>query len=133
MKLVTSAKTKLYELTYLVAGDFTDSELTKVQETVQALVKKHKGSVKSEDAWGKKSLAYEIRQAGKNHREAHYVQLVVELESVHAPAFERDVYLVNEIIRHLFVEAEAGETTEETAVTTEPEKIVKKPVKEEEK
>jgi len=127
MKLVTATKTKLYELTYLVAGDLTDSELTKVQETVQALVKKHKGTVKSEEVWGKKPLAYLIRKAGKNHGEAHYVQLVIELEAKVAPAFERDIYLNNELIRHLFVEAEAmAETTPESKVEEKPEEKAEK-------
>ena len=112
MKLKTTAKIKLYELTYLVSCSFTDSELTKVQEAVQALVKKHKGVIKSEDAWGKKSLAYGIRQAGKTHTEAHFIHLIVELDSAKAPAFERDVYLNNDVIRHLLVEAEAIEKIE---------------------
>ncbi|MFH2118643.1 MAG: 30S ribosomal protein S6 [Candidatus Paceibacterota bacterium] len=112
MKLKTAAKIKLYELTYLVPGSFTDSELTKVQEAVQALVKKHKGTVKAEDAWGKKSLAYDIRQAGKSYSEAHYVHLIVELDATIAQDFERGVYLNNDIIRHLLVEAEAVEKIE---------------------
>jgi small subunit ribosomal protein S6 len=121
MKLVTAAKTKLYELTYLVAGDLTDSELTKVQEAVQALVKKHKGTIKSEEVWGKRPLAYLIRKASKNHKEAHYVQLVIELETIVAPAFERDIYLNNDLIRHLLVTAEEASEEAEKAVESKGE------------
>ena len=37
MKLVSEIKTNVYELTYLVSGGFTDSELKKVQEEIQEL------------------------------------------------------------------------------------------------
>ena len=105
MKLVTTAKTKAYELTYLVPGNMTDSELKTVQETVQGLVKKHKGSLTSETSWGKKPLAYDIRKAGKPHSEAHYIHLIAEFPTEQAPLFERDINLDNDLIRHLFVEA----------------------------
>jgi len=113
MKLKAAAKTKLYELTYLVAGTLTDSEAKKVQETVQGLVKKHKGTIKSEDSWGKKPLAYAIRKGGTDHREASYLHLVVEFDASHVGDFEKDVYLTEEVIRHLLVEAETTEAAEE--------------------
>ena len=105
MKLVTTAKTNAYELTYLVPGSMTDSELKTVQETVQGLVKKHKGSLTSEESWGKKPLSYAIRKAGKTHTEASYIHLVLEFPTDQASLFERDVHLDNDLIRHLFVEA----------------------------
>lgn len=119
MKLVTTAKTNAYELTYLVPGSFTDSELKNVQEAVQGLVKKHKGTLASEEVWGKKPLAYLMRKAGKNHTEAHYLHLALEFPTEHAQAFEREVYLDTHIMRHLFVvadtkKAEAPEKKEET-------------------
>jgi small subunit ribosomal protein S6 len=114
MKLVTETKTKAYELTYLVPGSMTDSELTAVQETVQGLVKKHSGKILSEENWGRKPLSYRIRKAGKNHSEATYLHLTVELAAQQAPLFEKDIYLDNDLIRHLFVEAEP---MEEAAVT----------------
>jgi len=124
MKLKATAKTKLYELTYLVPGDLTDSELTKVQETVQALVKKHKGAIKSEDVWGKKTLAYDIRRASKSYKEAHYIYLVIEMNPAIAPIFEKDIYLENAIIRHLLVEAESveAETVEKIVKVAETKK-----------
>jgi hypothetical protein len=42
MKLKTEAKTNVYELTYLVSTGFTEGELKKVQDEVQALVKNSK-------------------------------------------------------------------------------------------
>jgi ribosomal protein S6 len=103
MKLVTAAKTNTYELTFLAAGSLTDSEWTKVQDTVRGLVKKHTGTIVSEAIWGKKSLAYAIRKNGKTQTEAYYSHLVLEFSTSEAQAFEHDVYLDTEILRHLFV------------------------------
>lgn len=113
MKLVTATKTKLYELTYLVAGSLTDSELKKAQEAVQALVKKHKGTIKSEEVWGKKFLAYVIRQGSTKHKEASYIHLVMEFAASKVSTFEKDVYLEDQVIRHLLVAAEADQPAEE--------------------
>jgi ribosomal protein S6 len=119
MELKSATKTKQYELTYLVPGSMTDSELTKVQEEIQGLVAKHKGKIISEDAWGKKSLAYAIGQNGKDQQAAHYMHLVLEFDTIHTQAFEKDVYLVDEVIRHLLVEAAAIEQTTEEQTAEE--------------
>lgn len=108
MKLMTTAKTNAYELTYLVSGGFTDSEVKNVQETVRGLVKKHKGTLVSETAWGKKPLAYSMRKGGKNHTEAYYLHLILEFPTEETQAFEREVYLDANILRHLFVVADKG-------------------------
>ncbi len=126
MKLKTATKTKLYELTYLVPGSLTDSEVKKVQETVQGLVKKHQGAVKSEESWGKKPLAYVIRHNSTNHQEAYYLHLVVEFDAGEAPAFEKEVYLEDGIIRHLFVTAEEGEEPTEAAKLEEKDEAAEK-------
>lgn len=113
MKLVTEIKTNVYELTYLVSGGFTDSELKKVQEEIVTLVKKHKGEVLSEEVWGKKPLAYTIRKVGKTYDDASYVHLRISLIAQKAPEFEKDIYLNNEVIRHLLiVEKKKAETKE---------------------
>lgn len=113
MKLVTETKTKNYELTYLIPGGYTESELKKVQEEVQALVKKHKGTIVSEDAWGKKLMAYDIRKGGKIHTEASYFHLVIELQAEKTPLFEKELYLNETIIRHLLVVAKEDKVSEE--------------------
>lgn len=125
MKLMTAAKTNTYELTYLAAGSLTDSEWTKVQDTVRDLVKKHTGTIVSEDVWGKKALAYGIRRAGKTHTDAYYSHLVVEFSTQAAPEFEREVYLDTQILRHLFVVADA-KTDAKTAEKPAEKAAVKK-------
>lgn len=114
MKLETATKTNTYELTYLAAGSLTDSELKEIQSAVEGLVKKHHGKILTEEVWGKKPLAYTIQKGSTRHTEANFVQLSLEFPSEEAPAFERDVYLNNDLIRHLFVTA--GQKTKEEVV-----------------
>ncbi|NCN45199.1 MAG: 30S ribosomal protein S6 [Candidatus Pacebacteria bacterium CG10_big_fil_rev_8_21_14_0_10_36_11] len=119
MKLVSETKTNAYELTYLVSAGFTDSELKKVQEEVLALVKKFKGEVISETVWGKKPLAYTLKTAGKSHDEAYFIHLKLSISTEKAPEVERGVYLINSIIRHLFVVADETKVEDKETSTEE--------------
>lgn len=99
----TATGKRTYELTYLVPATLTDAEVSKIKDSVAALVKKHKGEVTSTEEWGKRKLAYRIKQSGAVHTEAHYVHLVLAFPTAAIGAFEKDVYLTSTILRHLLV------------------------------
>lgn len=103
MKLITDKAVKKYEFTYLLPEFYTSAEVAKAVSEIEDLVKKHKGKIISTEDWGKKTLAYKIKKSGKNHAEALYTHMVLEFEPVRAPKFEKDVYLNERVIRHLFV------------------------------
>jgi len=106
MKIIEDPQTRLYELTYLVPAVFTESEISKMREDVLALVKKFKGDVVSTQDWGKKTLAYSIRHNSKDVTEAIYTHLELSFLSKNAPLFEKEVYLLPNLIRHLMVKAD---------------------------
>lgn len=106
MKIIKDPSIRSYELTYLVPTTFSESELAQTREKVTKLVTRHKGKVLETQDMGKKPLAYVIRTGGKAYREAYYTFLKLQFESTVAPAFERDVYLVDNIIRQLMILAE---------------------------
>ncbi len=110
IEVIQPAKVRQYELTYLVPGSFSKSEVSKVNEAVQKLLKKHSIKVLSEEDWGKKELAYPIKYKSKKHYEAFYTHLVLETEASNINKFESGLRLVQEIFRHLIVLA-----TEETS------------------
>ena len=114
----TAATTRNYELTYLVPTGYTDTELNQIKKEVETLVKKHGGSVVKQEDWGKKPLAYRLKQAGKLIEEASYFFFELSFEPAKAQAFERDIYLFNKLIRHLFVMAD-DETSAPTAPAAE--------------
>lgn len=106
MQIPADKRVRQYELTYLVPANLTSDESKQIQDAVEKLVKKHKGSVQSKEDWGKKPLAYTIQHSGKRYTEAVYTFMVLEFDTSKAVAFEKDVYLNQSIIRHLFVVAE---------------------------
>ncbi len=119
MKLTKVTLTRLYELTYLVAAVFTDSELAKIREEIEALVKKYSGTVKKFEDWGKKNLAYKIKKAGKTSTEAFYSHYQIEFPADKVQEFEKFLYMNPQIIRHLLVVAQDDE--QKTQVETKEE------------
>ena len=111
MKIPAADTTRQYELTFLVPGDFTDGEYSKVKEEIAALVIKHKGKIDSQDDWGKKPLAYKIKGAGKIHTEALYAHFVIEIKAEKVQDLDKSVILNQDAIRHLLVVASDESTS----------------------
>ena len=106
MKVTKDIVKKLYEITYLLPGNFSDAEVNKVKEEVLALVKKHKGEVKQESDLGRKPLAYKIKVTSKFYQEALFFYLEVILLPEKISGFERDLHLNKDIMRHLLIATE---------------------------
>ncbi len=106
IKIVADKQAKLYELTYLLPADFTDSQLATVGESILKLITKHKGKVLQTQDWGKKALAYKIKHQGKFHTEAAYTHQVIKFPPAKVQSFEKEVFLEEQIMRHLVVVSE---------------------------
>ncbi|MBD3279306.1 MAG: 30S ribosomal protein S6 [Candidatus Pacebacteria bacterium] len=107
MKIVKDQPARQYELTYLIASDLTETEISKLQQTVQDLVKKHQGKIIETEDWGKKTLAYKLKKAGKIFTTAVYTHLVIELPPGQAQELEKQLHLTDQIIRHLLITKES--------------------------
>jgi len=103
IKIVKDNQKRDYELTYLLPAYFTSAELNKHKAVVEELVKKHKGEIKNTEDWGKKTLAYRIKKAGKSHSEAVYIHLVLTFLPEKVQKFAREVQLLDDLLRHLLV------------------------------
>lgn len=110
MKIVAEKRVRSYELTFLVPASLTSDKISGTVAEVLELVKKHKLTVTTQEDWGKKDLAYPIRFQGGNEREAMYTHVVLEADASKVQAFERDLYLNSNVIRHLLVLAESRGT-----------------------
>jgi small subunit ribosomal protein S6 len=112
----TAANMRSYFLTYLLPETLTETEVATHKKTITDLVTRHKGSVVKVEDWGKQRMAYKIRHGSKWHLEAYYVHFTLSLEPAQVIAFERDIYLQTQIMRHLLVVAETeGEAEEQAA------------------
>lgn len=102
-----------YELTYILSGSLTDSEVAQMRTQVEQILKKFSAQVLKNEDWGRRPLAYTITHEGKKQTEGMYVHVVFALEPTKASALEREVYQSNAVIRHLLIQAD--EVEEEVA------------------
>jgi small subunit ribosomal protein S6 len=88
-----------YELIFIVHPELEGDALTAVTERVTGLVERNGGKVTQIEPWGPRRLAYPIRKQW----EGQYVLLRLELESRGVAGLERDLRLVEPVLRHLIV------------------------------
>jgi len=102
---------RAYEFTYLLPGGYTQTEIDKTKEEIEALLKRFDGTLLNAEQWGKKSLAYKIKKNKLNHKEALYYYLELEFEPKSILGFEKALQLMPQVLRHLLVLAEVKKPT----------------------
>lgn len=103
---------KEYELTVLIHPDL-EANLDTALEKIRAIVKSAEGEVIKEDNWGKKRLAYRI----KNEDFAVYVCLEVKLPPAAPLKISNTLNITDEALRYLLVaiDEKARKAQEEAA------------------
>ena len=91
-----------YELTFIVHPDVEDEGITDVVDKVSRFIAEGGGQVTSVDHWGRRRLAYPIQK----QTEGYYVLMQVQLDPQSIGELERNLKLMEEVIRHLLVRAE---------------------------
>jgi len=102
---------KTYEFVALFSPELTEQDIQVLQENLAKLFKKHKGKVMASEVWGKKVLAYPIKKL----TEAHYLFYTLELDTSVVQAFDQDIRLSTEAIRHLLIIQEEKPAVNEQA------------------
>lgn len=92
---------KEYELTVLVHPDL-ETDLDAAVGKVKKLVTDNGGSIKKEDNWGKKRMAYKI----KGQDFAIYVYMDVELPPEAPLKISNTLNITDEVLRYLLVKAD---------------------------
>ncbi len=90
---------RTYELVVIVYPDAEEEELTAIVDKISQVITTNGGQVLETGVWGRRRLAYPIR----NFREGYYVAMQVQLERESIPELERSLKLTEEVIRHLLV------------------------------
>ncbi len=91
-----------YELTFIVRSDVEEHDLTAVIERVKNLIQDNGGEVAKLELWGTRKLAYPIQRL----REGQYVFMLIRLAPNALSELDRNLKLIEEIIRHLVVRVE---------------------------
>lgn len=127
MKLVKDLSARTYELTYLVPSSLSETEVSNLKDKIAQLIARYKGKLVVAEDWGKKNLAYAIRFKSQPQTQAHYTHMSIEMGSDQAVAFEKEIYLDTNIMRHLFVKVGDVVASETTAKTEEKSQAAEKP------
>lgn len=93
-----------YELVSIVDPELEGDDLTAVVDRVTSLVERNSGKVAQVETWGLRRLAYPIRKQW----EGQYVLMQLELEPQGVAGLERDLGLVEQVMRHLVVRLDAS-------------------------
>ncbi len=91
-----------YEFTFIAPPDVEDEGLASVTEKVSQFITEGGGQVTSVNHWGRRRLAYPIR----NQKEGYYVLMQVQLDPKSLTELERKLKLTEEVIRYLLVRVE---------------------------
>ncbi|MCX6647517.1 MAG: 30S ribosomal protein S6 [bacterium] len=98
---------KNYELLYVTRPDLTDQDLGTLRSDVQNKITSLDGVVEKEDPWGKRQLAYEV----KDMTEGIYTLVTMQLPS-EGPVKLRDQLKIDErIIRYLITTKDRKRTS----------------------
>lgn len=87
-----------YELTVLIHPDL-EADLEKPLGVVRDIISSNKGTITSEDNWGKKRLAYKIAKEDF----AVYVHMAIELPAEAVAKVDSTLNITDPVIRHLLV------------------------------
>ena len=95
-----------YELMYIVKPDLDDQAVQQEIERVGQLIQTNGGQIKKVTPWGKRRLAYTV----KDNREGHYVVAEFDLDQAKVQEVERVLKISDSVFRHLLVRQDEGKS-----------------------
>ena len=96
-----------YEIMFIVRPTLGEDEIKKVASNFQKTLETNGAKVTGVDAWGQKTLAYEIKVGSNTYKSGYY--FVVTLETGDDKAvkeFDRLALISQDIVRHLIINKE---------------------------
>jgi small subunit ribosomal protein S6 len=91
---------------YIVKPDLDDQAVQQEIEKVGQLIETNGGQVKKVTPWGKRRLAYTV----KENREGHYVVAEFDLEQAKVQEVERVLKISDTVFRHLLIRQDEGKS-----------------------
>lgn len=116
-----------YELLYIVTGDKSEDDATKVTDDVNAALLKTSGKVDNENVWGRRKLAYPV--AKQEH--GWYTVTQFSLEPTKLADFQKALSLNKDVLRAVTVRASELPSPDDAAKleSVQQETEAKKPTK----
>ena len=96
-----------YEIMFIVRPTLGEDEIKTVASNFQKTLETNGAKVTSVDAWGQKTLAYEIKVGRNTYKSGYYFVVNVEAGDDKATKeFDRLALISNDIIRHIIINKE---------------------------
>ena len=96
-----------YEIMFIVRPTLGEDEIKKVASNFQKTLETNGAKVTSVDAWGQKTLAYEIKVGRNTYKSGYYFVVNVEAGDDKAvKEFDRLAGISSDIVRHLIIKKE---------------------------
>ncbi len=93
----------LYELVFVIRQDISSNDVDKITDDFIKIITAEGGSVKKNEYWGLRSLAYEIN----NNKKGHYTLLGFEAMPAVVLELERKIKLSEDVIRYMTLNVES--------------------------
>ncbi len=88
-----------YEVVFVLRPDLDEEKSTEVIERFKGLVEKNGGEMIKIDKWGKRRLAYEV----KDLREGVYIIFQIKAQPKVAAELSRVFKITDEVLRHIII------------------------------
>ena len=96
-----------YEIMFIVRPTLGEDEIKKVASNFQKTLETNGAKVTGVDAWGQKSLAYDIKVGNNVYKSGYYFVLNIESKDDKAvKEFDRLALISQDIIRHIIINKE---------------------------
>ena len=95
----------LYETTLITRQDLSRQDITKITDSLTAIVEQGGGKVVKNEYWGLRNLTYRIRK----NRKGHYAMLGIDAPTAAIKEMGRNIGINEDIVRSLTVRVEAME------------------------
>ena len=96
-----------YEIMFIVKPALAEAEISKVAEDLKKTLESYGSKVTSVDAWGQRTLAYEIKKRSDVFKSGYYYVYQVEAnDDLGVKEFDRVAGISADVIRHLIIRKE---------------------------
>ncbi len=92
----------LYESTFITRQDMSRQDITKLCDSLTAIIEQGNGKVVKNEYWGLRNFAYRINKS----RKGHYTMLAIDAPTAAIKEMERNIGINEDILRSLTVRVE---------------------------
>ena len=96
-----------YEIMFIVKPTLSEDDIKKTADNFKATLETNGAKVTNVDAWGQKTLAYEMKKGSEVFKSGYYYVYQIEANDDKAiKEFDRLAGISSDIVRHLIIKKE---------------------------